>query len=428
MSASDRSLLRESNFSRLWWGQFFSITGDRFTYLALAGMLFEHSRQEQTASYGALLAVLANVVIAPVLLFAPFTGAWVDRLNLQRVLVVSDTLRALLVLAIPWVYAATGRAEAAFALVFLLFTANVVFLPAKSALVPEIVPRENLLAANSLLAIAGVAATGIGALVGGLVIDRWGWAVAMRVDAVSYFVSAITLALVRYDAASHHARQLPITLRRYVREVTEGWRLLRGNAAVSVGILALGAVWYAGGVLHVAGNEHVQEAASTPGMVRLGVLLFAIGAGSGIGTWWINTRGSGRPRAAVLGGGLVLAGLALVPMATSTLFAVFVVAACLAGMFVAPILVLTETVLQQGTELAHRARVFSARDFLMRLTLLASVSSTAWLTGVSSSPTALLVCALLLIAIGAATLVISGRRGSTLPLRGDPRPLQQSVR
>ena len=44
------------------------------------------------------LSVLANVMLAPVLLFAPFTGAWVDRWNLKRVMIVSDLLRAVLVL------------------------------------------------------------------------------------------------------------------------------------------------------------------------------------------------------------------------------------------------------------------------------------------------------------------------------------------
>ena len=40
-------------------------------------------------------------MLAPVLLFSPFTGAWVDRWNLRRVLIVSDLMRAWLVSLIP---------------------------------------------------------------------------------------------------------------------------------------------------------------------------------------------------------------------------------------------------------------------------------------------------------------------------------------
>jgi MFS family permease len=404
-----RSLFRQRNFTRLWWGQLFSITGDRFTYLALTGLLFEHSRETGASGYGALLAVLANVVVAPVLLFAPFTGAWIDRLDLKRVLVVADALRALIVLAIPPVYHLSGEASAVFLMVFLLFTVNVVFLPAKSALVPEIVPSDQLLAANSLLAIAGVVATGIGALVGGFVIDRWGWAIAMQLDALSYFISVVTLALIVYRPRLDHGRRPPVTVRRYLSEVTEGWRLLRNNSVVAVGIVALGAVWFAGGVLHVAGNERIQAAASSPGMQRLGALLFAIGVGSALGAWWINTRGRHISRPLVLGSALVLTGLSIVPFATSSLFAVFLVAAFLAGICIAPVLVLSETVMQEGTQLEHRARVFSARDFLMRFTLLATVSVTAWFANLTSASRSLIVCSIVLIGLGAATLVHARR-------------------
>ena len=220
--STTRPLFRQRSFAALWWGQIFSITGDRFTYLALAGLFYEHSQTDSAASYAALLAVFANVVIAPVLLFAPFTGAWVDRHNLKHVLVVSDAMRALIVLAIPILFQLTHSTDVVFALVFALFTVNVVFLPAKSALLPEVVRTDQLLAANSLLAGAGILATAVGALLGGYIIDRWGWAFAMRLDAASYLISVIGLAIVSYRAADHHARLVPIRVRGYLDEVAPG--------------------------------------------------------------------------------------------------------------------------------------------------------------------------------------------------------------
>jgi MFS family permease len=414
LSTRSRSLFRQRSFASLWWGQLFSITGDRFTYLALAGLFYEHSQTDSSASYAALLAVFANVVVAPVLLFAPFTGAWVDRHNLKHVLVVSDVLRALLVLLVPTLFQVTHSTDVVFALVFLLFTVNVFFLPAKSALLPEVVRPDQLLAANSLLAGAGIAATAIGALAGGYCIDRWGWAVAMRLDAASYLISVVGLALVAYQAAAHHAHQVPISVRGYLDEVGAGWGIVRRSRAVGVGLVALAAVWFAGGVLHVAGNQHIQAMASAPGMSRLGALLFAIGVGSGIGAWWINTRGKRLPRAYVLGAGLALAGCTLVLFAMSRLFAVFVGSALLLGLFAAPALVLTETVLQEGTDLAHRGRVFSLRDFLMRLTLLVSVSASAWMVSLTDTRTTMLACAAGLIVLGGCTIGL-GRRNVAAP-------------
>ena len=146
-------------------------------------------------------------------------------------------------------------------------------------------------------------------------------------------------------------------------------------------------------------------------MTRLGALLFAIGVGSGIGAWWINTRGKRLPRAQVLGIGLALAGITMAVFATSRLFAVFVASAVLLGLFAAPALVLTETVLQEGTKLEHRARVFSVREFLMRLTLLVSVSGAAWMVGLTDPSTTMLACAAGLVVLGV-SIVAAERRGA----------------
>ena len=142
-------------------------------------------------------------------------------------------------------------------------------------------------------------------------------------------------------------------------------------------------------------------------------MLFAIGVGSGIGAWWINTRGKRLPRALGAWRGLALAGCTLVLFATSRLFAVFVGSALLLGLFAAPALVLTETVLQEGTDLAHRARVFSLRDFLMRLTLLVSVSAAAWMVSLTDTRTTLLACAVGLITVGGGTIGLGRRHART---------------
>src|SRR5216117_3114190 len=148
-----------SNFSALWWGQLVSILGERLTYLALVGLLAEHTGHFRDPRSSLLLTLLANVMLAPVLAFAPFTGACVDRCNLKRVLVTSDLLRSVLVVLIPVVYGIGHLTAPVFALVFALFTCNVFFLPAKSAITPEIVAPDQLLAANALLSVAGIAST-----------------------------------------------------------------------------------------------------------------------------------------------------------------------------------------------------------------------------------------------------------------------------
>lgn len=410
IARAQRRLLAQRSFAGLWWGQLCSITGDRLTYLALMGLLFE--RTGSGPAYAGLLAVLGNVVIAPVLLFAPFAGAWIDRRNLKSVLVIADVARAVIVFAMPIVYGWSNDLTTVFGLVFLLFTINVFFLPAKSALIPDVVPREQLLAANSLLAGAGIAATGIGALVGGWVVDRWGWALAMRLDALSYLVSVAGLALIAPMRHHSAAPEMQTGVASYLRDVLDGWRLLRSRATIVVALLALATVWWSGGVLHVAGNDHVQTAASVPGMLRIGILLCAIGAGTGVGTWWINRHGRDHAPSVVLGAGLTLASVAVLLFAATKLFAVFVLAAVLLGLFAAPALILTETVLQQATSPGQRARLFSAKDFVMRATLLASLSASAWCVAATGPRTTLAIGAFVLLA-AAIGIVRAGRRDTS---------------
>jgi len=398
------ALLFQRDFAALWWGQLISLLGDRLTYLALGGLLLEHTHRGADPRYPVLLALLGNVMGAPVLLFSPFTGAWVDRMNLKRVLIVSDLVRAIIVLAVPWAYALTGHTGTTFVLVFLLFTCNVFFLPAKSALTPEIVPPAQLLAANSLLSVAGIAATSIGALMGGWVVDHWGWKFAMQVDAVTYAVSVGTLMVVTYRHSAHHARLPELSAAGYLREVGEGWRVVTRSARVRLALLALGAVWIGGGFLHVAGNQHIQRAASIPGMERVGVLLSALGLGGGLSTWWVNTRGRDVPRSRMLGIGFLLAAAALTAFAVSRRFAVFAIASFFVGLFISPAFVLSETLLQEGAEPGQRARVFSARDFLMRLCFLGAVTLAAWLAQRFGTSATILVCAGLIALVGIAAL------------------------
>jgi MFS family permease len=242
-------------------------------------------------------------------------------------MVVSDALRAGMVALIPILYPFTHHTLPVYALVFGLFTCNVFFLPSKSAITPELVPAPQLLSANALLAAAGIAATAFAALGGGWIVDHWGWPIALWINAATYLVSVAALAIIRYRPHHPVSPAPQVSLGAYFREVGAGWSVVRSNRGVGLALVALAAVWVAGGFLHVAGNLHIQRQAQIPGMERLGVLLATLGAGAGLSTWWINHQGQRLSPALLLGAGLVLAGLSMVAFAVSSRFAVFAISA-----------------------------------------------------------------------------------------------------
>jgi dTMP kinase len=129
-----------------------------------------------------------------------------------------------------------------------------------------------------------------------------------------------------------------------------------------------------------------------------------VAIGSAFGTWWVNTAGRRFPRHVLLGSGLVLGAAGMVAFAVSTRFAVFAGAALLVGLGAAPAFVLPETMLQENTEARQRGRIFSARDFLMRLLLMAATAVATVAVPLIGITGTLLLAALMMAGVGALAL------------------------
>jgi predicted MFS family arabinose efflux permease len=251
-------------------------------------------------------------------------------------------------------------------------------------------------------------------MLGGWAVDHWGWGPALYINAVTYLVSVGSLLLIRYRPDTRHAAPAPVSMRNYLHEVAEGWRLVRSTPVLVLALTAHGAVWAGGGFMLVTGMQHIQRAAGAlAGMERVTALMASAAVGSAFGIWWVNTRGRAHPRHLVLGVGLVLAAAGLVGFAVSTRFAVFAGAALLVGLGAAPIFVLPETMLQEGTEPRQRGRVFSARDFLMRLMLLGGQSVAGIATPLLGTGATLLVAAGMMALVGVLAFVMGRRMSAT---------------
>jgi dTMP kinase len=222
-------------------------------------------------------------------------------------------------------------------------------------------------------------------------VDHWGWPIALTMDGITYGVSVLSLSLIRYRSRPRSSSE--VSVGGYWQEIVEGLRVVRASPAVGLALTALGAVWLGGGFVQVAGIQHIQRAASIPGAERIAGLGGALGLGAALSTWWVNTRGRRLPRPLVLGVGMLLAGVWLVCLAVSRRYAVFAIASFLIGACVAPAFVLTETLVQEGTDLHQRGRVFSLRDFAMRLLLLVSLAIATLLTPLFGTDTTLIVAA-----------------------------------
>lgn len=406
--AGVRRLAGIPGFRALWMGQFASIFGDRFHYLALLALLIARARNP--ANPAPELAIVPLVSFLPAILFGPIAGPLVDRWNVKRVLVASDAIRgALVLLLIP--AAVWGGLPAAFAVVFALYVANTFFLPARSAILPLIVPAETLVNANSLATLAGVLATLAGSLLGGWVVERVGWRWGFAIDGVTYFISVaalamIPLAAVRARGSQRNAdvdggerakvreadrrpgpeggpRALPPPTRLYrdlARSLADGVRITAHNPRALGSIAALVLLWAAGGVLHVAGTLLVQSRMA--GVVEgVGTLLAAAGLGMVLGTVLLSARGDRLSGGAVAAIALLGIGAALVAFAVTRPARALYPIAFAAGIFVAALLIVTEAAIQRTVAPEALGRVFALRDLATRVAVLASAGAAGVLVG-----------------------------------------------
>ena len=191
------TVLRNANFRNLWLGQVVSQVGDYFAFLALTVVVSGFSDDAQATTYAVSGMMLAFTL--PRLLFGLLAGVFVDRWDRRRTMLVSDFLRAgITLMMVPAVL--SGNLWAMYALAFAMSAVGTLFNPAKGALIPELVPTEHLISANSLSQTTQMLAILIGPALAGTTLAVAGagneW-VAFVVDSASYLVSAVMIWLVR---------------------------------------------------------------------------------------------------------------------------------------------------------------------------------------------------------------------------------------
>ena len=190
------------SFTSLWAGQLISLFGDRIHQLALAAAVLV-----VTGSPLAMALVFVTATI-PNLLFSPIAGTLVDRWDHKEVLVVSDLLRAAVVLLIP--LAVVTNILFVYPLVFVLTTISIFFRPARVAILPQIVRRDELLTANSALWVGETMADVIGYPLAGLFVVALGPAlpIAFWLDGATYAASALLLSTLVVRGRNHAGEAL----------------------------------------------------------------------------------------------------------------------------------------------------------------------------------------------------------------------------
>jgi MFS family permease len=338
--------------------------GDRLAMVAFPMLIW--SATDSELSIGIILALYT----LPYVLFGNFAGVVIDRVNKRSLMMVADVMRAGLVFLVPLV--AERSLPAVYVLSFLAATAAVFFDPTKMAMLREIVPRDRLMRATSLLATAENLTDVAGyALAGALVAALYAMGSlysAFHIDAITFLISAAALLLMRYRPPRVAQR----AARSFGRELREGMACLRrhrGLLANTIMVLAaaagLGAVFPLTFLLayRVLGG----------GALAFGFFEASIAAGVLIGSIVVAALATSLRKGLAMAVGLGAMGAAIVAVAVAPTVGTAVIPFLLAGFANAIVAISTDTYVQEVVPEGLLGRVWGARLALTQGTFAVSV-------------------------------------------------------
>ena len=377
------AILRRRNFALLWFGQLISIIGDWVLFIALPFYVYDMT--------GSALAtgMMFAAQLLPSLLLGSVAGVFVDRWDRKRVMIASDVLRGL-VLLLLLVVRSPEQLWVVYLVAIAQSTLGQFFVPAKNAIIPNLVDENELIGANSLNAVSDSVTRLIGPSLGGVLMAWLGLTSVVLVDSASFFISALMIALIALPelasqpAVVQAATTFGATWRKFAQEWLEGLRLIRQDRALSGLFVVMGISALADAIL--SGLFVVLVTQLLHGTAQeLGWLMAGQGAGGLIGGLLITRMSQrlGTVRMVALGfltiG--VLDPLIFLSQSIPTAFLLIVPI----GFTVVGAMVGLNTLLQSSTRDAFRGRVFGAlftSGSLMRLIGIVSGSLLADAIGV----------------------------------------------
>ena len=403
-----RELLRIPDFRRLYLAQAISDLGDGMTYLALFLLVLD-----LTGSTAAI-ALMSILVALPPVTIGLFAGAYADRHDRRRIMIVSDSIRAAVVIAMV-LAARSDTLPALFALATLQAVIGTFFAPARTAMVPRLVPADGLLAANSLSQatrmIAGVVGAGI---TGAIAAVAGNVSPVLLVDGATFLVSVLlVLGVTRTAGLPSAAAAATAKATGIGSAVLEGLQVIRRSRPLVAALAGISVVMLGTGAINVLFIPFLVddlgaspawagplEAAQTVSMIIAGGLVATLALRVSVPRLFVG---------GIVGIAACVGLMSIAPAPWALLLIMFAV-----GLFVMPVQATTMTLVQQGTEDATRGRVAGALNAAIQTASIGSMAAAGILADVIGMRT--------VFAIGGAVALL-GAAVAALLFRGTPVPV-----
>jgi MFS family permease len=363
-----REALRSDDFRRLFAIRLISQSGDGLFQAALVSSIV-FNPEEQNTILGFAIATL--VVSLPFSLLGPFTGVFIDRWSRRRILVVAPWLRA----AAVWLalFEPTTAPVLFFGGALWVLSVNRFYLATAQAVVPRMVPTEDLLMANSMATVGGTVALLTGVFVGGWIADLFGDVPVIAIAGVEWIIASLVATRIRSPLLPHHVPEEPVRdeLRRIAREFADGITRLAGTPRALAPITSITLDQVGQGIVLVL-SLFVFRHRFGEGVGSFSNLIGAGGVGVLLGILTVGKLEERYPKERIVARAFFAGGVVLIAVATYITGWSMLVASFAVGLTFAWKKIPVDTMVQEAIPDGYRGRVFAVYDVAYNLSRVAA--------------------------------------------------------
>ena len=441
-STNARAVLRNRPFLLLWLSQAATQIGGNMVVYGLTVMIYSLTRSNSAVS------LLLLTFLVPGVLFSALAGVYVDRLDRRLILVATNLLRAG---AFFLMLLAGSNLAAIYVLIAFVATVTTFFGPAEASMIPMLVPRGQLIAANGLFTLTLNAAFALGfALVGPVIVTLAGPPALVGFVGILYLVAAVfcftlppTPVARGQVRASQAVGDVERALASTVGQLREGLGYIRDhrNISWSLTYLAIGAALI--GVLGVLGPDFAQTALGLAPKDFI-IIVLPLGVGIVLGVFLLGRAEEFFPRRRLIEGGLLALGVLLVILSIAgpltrflqrvgstaaildlsalvSMLALVVIIALLAGVAYTFVLIPSQTQLQEELPEEVRGRVFGVLGTLLSVASFVPIIVTGPIADVIGTQVVIFAVGVLVFVAGALS-VTRRRMAAAMPGAGPAVP------
>jgi len=355
MGAAGRTGMR--TFFVVWIGQLISVVGSNLTGFGLAIWMYLETDSVT------LLALIMLATTLPGIVIGPLAGAFVDRLDRRKVMLIGDSSAGTATLVVVLLLL-TDQLELwhIYLMATIVSVANSFQEPAYTASVPLLVPKKHLGRANGLVQMGQAMGALVAPILAGVLVAATGLGGVLLADVATFAVAVSTLALVRIP----RPEAAPSRSERLWGQVAEGWRWLQARGGLFAFLLVAAGINFLLGFMNVL---YIPLLLSFTDEVMLGTALTVLGAGMLVGSLVMGVWGGPKRRVRGMLAGIVVGGLLVATMGFDDSVFLVTAAAFVLMVTVAVVNGTSQVLWQVKVPPELQGRTFSVRRMLAQIAI-----------------------------------------------------------